>query len=307
VNCFAFDKCEVDTSETRDWEHPSVGRAVSPDDIIWFWDTPDQGGVYGYNEPLVYRGGDHIRVTTWQVSEGVGTVVINVRDRSQAVENANIEIAGVTGVTDAAGEFRDSMIPAGTYEVFASKVISGYFKSVRATVEITASSTTSVTLNLELPPQYMRRVTIEGVMYLYDDEVIGQEEETFRFSVSERLDIYERDAQVRIDECVGDEVRGELKINLHLSETDDTTVELRKVSHDDATAHFWLYEGTDCSTDDLETTFYWYPTGDEDGTVSVEAGDELLLESGKVENGEISGGDYGTLSLTVRNLEEKLD
>ena len=77
VNCFAFDDCRQEATDSKRWREPGVGRAVSPQDIL-FWDAPSTGGVYGYNEEMVYRVGHYRRVYTWQPVEGEPVWNVNV-------------------------------------------------------------------------------------------------------------------------------------------------------------------------------------------------------------------------------------
>jgi len=309
-NCMAWDGCSIFDTDSGMWKFPGVGRAVSPQDIL-FWDGPDTNevydinGVYGHDEYLVYRGGDYVAENTWQPSEGVGTFAGRVLDRGNLVPEASVTIAGLELFTDTNGEFKDEMIPAGTYEVVASKLIGGFFLSVRQEVTIKSGETTWVDLILQPPPEYIRRVIIEGSMYIRDHEDFD-DDETGTFSIFEArtLDIFQRDAMVGIAHCVGDEVRVELRFHLHLKEQDNTTVAVYRVNHDGRDAHAWLYEGTDCDTDDLEKSGWWHPPGDPSGVPEVPAGAVVPFEPMHLENDEFNSPDYTDIVLSVRNEQQ---
>ena len=83
-NTFASDNPDT-TSDA--WQNPGVGRAVSPDNIIWSWASlqsinlhqpgerfvPNSiDGLYGHNEPVSFSPGQYgdIPNSTWQLSPG---------------------------------------------------------------------------------------------------------------------------------------------------------------------------------------------------------------------------------------------
>jgi thiol-disulfide isomerase/thioredoxin len=305
-NCMGSDGCSIEDNDSEAWKFPGVGRAVSPSNIL-FWDGPDTGGVYGHSEPLVYRGGDYVAETTWQVSEGVGTFAGRVLDRGSTVPNASVEIAGLELFTDTNGEFRDEMIPAGTYEVVASKLIGGLFMSVRQEVTIKSGETTTVDLILKPPPAYIRRVVVDGWMYLVDHETWPWDNETglFTYYEAHTIDPFVRDATINIERCVGDEVRGELTFRLHLREDDNMTVEVYRTHQDGEDAHAWLYEGTDCETDDLEAWAWWYTDvpGHPHDHFDLPAGVEFNLIY-YLENPEIGSPDSADFDFIIRNEQQ---
>ena len=306
ANCFVNDDCSSD-NDSEAWRNPGQGRAVSPDNML-FWDGPATGGVYGYSEPLVYRGGEYVAETTWQPSQGVGTIAGRVLHRGDAVPDASVTIAGLELFTDANGYFRDDLIPAGTYEIVASKLIGGYYMSARQQVTINPGETTTVELSLQPPPAYIRRVVIDGEMFILDDEdwPFDDETETVPFYEARTLDVFQRDALVEIAHCVGDEVRVELKFNLHLKEEDNMTVAVYPVYvyADGKTAHAWLYEGTDCDTDDLEAWGWWYPEGNPQGVPEVPAGVTNHFPRLHLENNEFLSPDYADIELWVSNEQQ---
>jgi len=301
VNCFAIDGCSTAYNDSTEWTDTVDSNAVSPDNIL-FWDTPDTGGVYGHNEYLVYRGGEYIGKTTWQPSAGNGTIEGRVYNQGSLVENASVSIAGLELFSDSNGYFVDTMIPAGSYDIVATKMIGGYFMSVTEPVVITAGQTTYIDLHLEPPPQYVRRVTVTGSMFLLDDEdVVSDETGTLAIYEARTLDIFDRDASISISYCVGDEVRTELRLNLHLSEADDMTVIVNWVSEHGKTMHAWLFEGTDCATDDLEAWGRWHKPGDPNSPPSVPPDTTLPFELMHLENAEFNSPDYADINITISN------
>lgn len=59
VHCFALGQCQplgarnFSSNPNSEWLDPKVGLTVSPDNLL-FWDSPSDGGVYGYHEPIEY-------------------------------------------------------------------------------------------------------------------------------------------------------------------------------------------------------------------------------------------------------------
>lgn len=292
ANCFASDGCGREDKDHSLWRSdPGVGRAVSPDNIL-LWDGPDNGGVYGYSEPLVYRGGDYIRETVWQESLGNGAVAGSVSLNGNPVADASVSIAGLELFTGPDGEFLDEMIPAGTYEILASKFVDGVFMSVRQDVTIEPGLTTRIDLVLQPPPEFIRQVVISGHMFLNDAEQFGGPEQAdFDVFEARTLDPFHRDQRITVSHCVGAEVRGELRFDLHLSATDNVTVEIRRVERAGQTEHAWLFEGTDCDTDDLDGWGRWHPQGAPDAPFDLGPGGQLDLPTLIVRNGECCDSD----------------
>lgn len=242
VNCFASDRCSE--KDDQPWKQPGVGRAISPDNIL-FWDTPAQGGVYGYSEPLVYRPAEFVQLARWVPAPNVGTISGRVLFEGNPV--AGVTVKGITGLeldTDAAGRFRDELVPAGTYTLVATVTRNGLTLETTAQVTIFAGQTTTIDLVLQPLPDYYREVLIQGSMVIVDTEDIFPDEED-KFPIDERrlLNPTTRTAEIRIQNCVGGEVRIELDINLQI-QNDNRSVR--------ATGEARMYEGMACSDDDLD-------------------------------------------------------
>ena len=91
------------------------------------------------------------------------------------------------------------------------------------------------------PPAPLRLITLSGSMYIKDDEITFDESDTYpiskEFILSEAFPQY----TYTVEQCTGDEVVGVLSI-LFVLEGDTVT----------GSGYAQLYEGTGCSTDDLE-------------------------------------------------------
>jgi hypothetical protein len=284
TNCFAADYCNTFAKDFAAWKNPSVGRAVSPENIL-FWDAPPFG-VYGYNEPLVYRTGRYHLVYRWLPTVGTGTVRGRVFSESAPVNHATVTLIGPDLVqqTTASGEFEFLAVPAGRYEVEATKWIDSVLHSDRKPVTVAADQITTVDLNLQPPPNWFRLVTIDGWMFILDDEWEQDDETgTFDFYRTARLDPSHLSADIHIEECVGDEVRVEIDFELFLL-SDRTSV------YADVTAK--LYEGTSCDTDELEDT---------ETTAFAVPEDQSRTESIHLYNDELGGGDYADIEFIITN------
>jgi hypothetical protein len=288
TNCFASDLCGDSGKNSDAWQHPGPGRAVSPDNTL-FWDSPAQGGVYGYSEPMVYRAGNYVQRYTWQPSAGVGGVTGTVRYLGQPVANASVSIEGL-GLelfTNSNGVFRDDLVPAGRYGIVASAFIDGRFISTRSEVVVNPGVLTTIDLNLQPPPDYYRQVTVQGKMYVVDNEYFGDEEDDKDIFESRGLSPFNRRDQIVVPPfCVGAEVRVELTIDLRL-ESDNTTVV--------ATGEAKLFEGTDCDTDDLDDRESFGVT------VAAGTGQSVHLH---LKNTEFQGGDTADIDFQVVNSRQ---
>ncbi len=127
VNCFASDYCSEDAKDSERWKDPGTGFAVSPDDIVNFYDAPNadgSGGLYGYHERLVYRGKRFRPIFTWQPAAGTRTLTGTVleADGTPAAQ-ATVELKGTDKVvtTDASGRFTIVAAPGGNAFLHAQK------------------------------------------------------------------------------------------------------------------------------------------------------------------------------------------
>jgi len=251
TNCFASDSCETSDKDSEAWKSPGTGIAISPDNILW-WDAPPVG-VYGYSEPLLYRDGQYFRVYRWQPSEGYYSVSGTVTNDGAVESNVRITLAGEETFSAADGSYGFELIPGGDYEIVASKIIGGkefsdnQFITINGDIsnlELTLEDQQSPAPVPETHPEYYRRVTVTGNMFLRDHETFGSDE-TGNFAIDRTVDLSpdSRTGTFTIENCVGDEVRSTVQFSLSLRD-DNTTVDVQTASR--------LYEGASCSTDDLE-------------------------------------------------------
>jgi hypothetical protein len=296
TNCFVNDDCSSD-NDSEAWKNPGVGRAVSPDNIL-FWDPPTDTngdgtvdyGAYGHSEWLVYRNGAYMAKTTWQDCGNNGTVSGRVLHLGNPVPDASVTIAGMELFTDNDGRFEDDMIPAGDYEVVASKFISGYYMSARLEIPVVSNETTYIDLELQPPSQHIRRVVISGSTYVLDWEIIDDEDLTCYFYAAPIVDPFRRDASVSIDPCcAGAEARAHLTFSVHLK-ADDLSVTVSAAGD--------LYEGADCDNWDHDGHGDWGPRDlPPDGQVSMRL---------RVDNTDPweSSWDYADFAFEISNEEE---
>ena len=222
---------------------------------------------------MVYRQGERVAITQWQPS-GVGTITGRVLLDGEPIENASVTILGVELFTDASGQFSDELIPEGTYEIEAAKTIDGIFYSIRQTVTIFAGVTTSVELVLQQPDNIFRQVTIKGKMFILDYENVGDNETgNFPFFESRHISPFNRTESIHIDNCVGNEVRVELDVDIRL-ESDNTTVAVTgeaRLYEDDG---IWPF-GPDCNDGEHKETQTLSLTVLEDQSLPLEGGIRL--------------------------------
>ena len=242
VNCFANDTCKKDSVA---WQTPGVGRSVSPDNIF-FWDSPQTGGVYGYNEKLIYRQTGYRAETIWKPSEGVGTIEGQVLLNGFPAPEASVTILTLELSTDQDGRFQDNLIPAGTYSINASKLVDGKLYYDEQIVTVQAGQTTSITLNLEPPPTNLRQITLQGVMKVHDDELIGGSTKPFNIFETRFLNPDALIQTVELRGCVDDEVSAITTMTLSL--LPDNSIQINtetKLYDDDGPFGFNCYEQDD--------------------------------------------------------------
>ncbi len=124
TNCFATDFCESEARNSRRWRNAIAGVAVSPDDLMNYYDSPATGGPYGYHERLVYRGLRFRPEFTWQQSAGsVDLEGLVLRD-GLPTDGALVEGAGIPGstvVTSGGGLFSLDALPGPHIMLHASQ------------------------------------------------------------------------------------------------------------------------------------------------------------------------------------------
>lgn len=180
INCFILDECGEDATGSSAWKDPGIGRAVSPDNILW-WDPPEDTngdglvdhGAYGYSERLVYRSGGWKRIYRFARSKGAGVVEGWVKYNGQPVFGATVRITAGELVTESGpdGFFRFAAVLAGNYEVEAYKETDDAFlSSGPVAVTVPKGETINATLELKPPPEQSRKVTFTGDFYYQDTQ-----------------------------------------------------------------------------------------------------------------------------------------
>lgn len=172
VNCFASDFCDLGATRLEPWRNPGVGRSVSPDNFF-FWDAPPIG-VYGHNETVIYLPSSYRRVTIyrWAASPDTGTIKVVVNRNGSPVQFARVQVIGpgLEGYTDVNGTVEFVAVPAGNYEIEASKVLGTEFSSAGRNIVVEPGRTTEVTINLP-PPRETGAIT--GRVYVNNSPANG--------------------------------------------------------------------------------------------------------------------------------------
>lgn len=200
-NAFASDDCGKDAKDSRDWEYPGTGYAVSPDNIVHSWAPPttfDRGiihGLYGWNdrirlEPPQFRRDAPPTGSTWQISQGFGTVSegrVFFRDEAGnevGVPGSSVRVGCAHFVSGTGGAIEGESLPSGTYWCVAryTNPDNGLImKSDGQVVDIPADGSTGLFIELKAPPESRREVLIIGRMdlvnrYVFADDWWGHPE-----------------------------------------------------------------------------------------------------------------------------------
>lgn len=303
VNCFANDGCAPAFKDRTDWEDaPSAGRAVSPDDML-FWDAPSTGGLYGFHQGVVFRPSSYRARFAWTAESGTGSIrgVVLNPDRTPASNATVVLSGGAEMVADASGNFAFAMVPAGPQLLIASRLdpgadpadpIDDRFFEGRADAVVADGVETVAEIVLEAPLAARRLIQIDGAMHLVDDEADGPDvPRDVTVSGAVMVSPIVRQDRIRFSACVGEEVRLDVTYEVTL-QADDRTVRVVGIAK--------LFEGTDCTTTDLEDT----------ATIEhlVEPDGAPVRSSMRVENGSAWGGvtDNGTIDVFIANLPAPL-
>ena len=296
-NTFAFDWSGIDQNgdhakDSDRWKDPEDGRAVSPDNIMTFWDPPAKEGdiihgLYGYSEKLIYRPArlEFRRISRWKKKKQNATIKGKVLYNGNFVSGAVVKAAGEQDITDGTGEY-NLTIPAGSYRLEASKVINGWLMSGTLDISVTQGSILSINITLQEPDELYREVFVGGSMYIVDDEW-GTDETATRYVLMSNIRVgpYGTHGERTQIEKMGGEVRVELRLKFDwkLNCSVDMWYEAK------------LYEGTSEETNDLEDT--------KAGTINIPKDANVPLTI-KLKNTEFDGGDTADITLNIRNLRQ---
>ena len=189
-NSFANDNQSGANEESTAWKSPGEGRAVSPDDIIWFWEPTtfigattssavEFRGLYGQNSELVLRPpmwGDQPKCQ-WQVSSGRAPLhgQIFLEGSSAGVAGAVVTCACEHAWSNVDGYTMD--VPAGTYWATASwqDPKTDIVWSAAESVDIPWPGGAIHNFTLKPPPVDWRMVEIHGHADMVDRKIIGND------------------------------------------------------------------------------------------------------------------------------------
>jgi hypothetical protein len=294
-NTFAFDWSGEDSAgdhakDSDRWKNPGVGRAVSPSDIMDYWDAPRSldnniaHGLYGFSTKLIYREPylEWRRISRWVKAETDGQLAGTVIYRGSPVAGAVVKAAGKDVVTGGDGHFL-LKVPAGPYRVEAGKLMDGWFVEGAVDATVTAGTKTEITIILNEPSEWYREITIRGTMDIKDWEDIGDEFATRTFFQNGiQIGPFDTHAETSWIERMGGEIR--VEVYLKLDWKLDSSV--------DVWYNVILFEGASESTTD--------PDGRRTGTVNVVKDTTFDLHI-FVRNDDEDDDDHADISLLISN------
>jgi hypothetical protein len=229
LNTFGSDWSDTDATESDKWRQASDANSISPQDFL-FYHPP----LYGYAEPLIYRGErwEQVTIYRWKLVPQTGTISGIVRYKGEPAAGADIQITeSLATHSDANGGFRLDGVPVGSVIVGAQKVmgtgLSGVLTSAQATVNVSANQTTILALTLTPPSHTFRRILINGglktINYEWDAAVNPQNYSEFNGIVD--LDPQDATHMTKTFDCVADDdTLGRLYLTFDLQANDSVTV-----------------------------------------------------------------------------------
>lgn len=254
-NTFAFDYSgrEFDDEDAKDsekWKEPGEGRAISPDDMLTFWDAPTASsdsvhGLYGTSQRMVFRDGllEEREIGVWVIREKIGKLTVTVTHQNKPIAGTDVKVGGQVVVTNASG-VAVVELPEGAYTVEAGVFMNGLFFEGSALGQVKDLGNTPMTVTLNDPPEFNRIVIIGGAIHIKDHENIEADEilhETFGTSPV-RLGPLSRQQSVPYVRKWGGEIRVEANFDLTWNADLSVTV----------ACGVKFYEGTSEDTGDLD-------------------------------------------------------
>ena len=219
LNTFASDHSETEYKDSEEWKNTIDARAVSPDNIL-FWDGPENGGLYGYSEPLVFRpeSVELVSVHRWKKVMGYGSITGIVLEHNKGpLADAQVKVtADNFTATDDKGHFTLHHVPEGSHIVQADKFDESgmHLSGSSDLVNVKRNKTTYVTIEAKPPSDYYRAITLHGLMKTVDYEWNAAADPTSWLDLSFVLNVgpgHTYDPHTFIDVCDGD-VRSEFKV-----------------------------------------------------------------------------------------------
>jgi hypothetical protein len=283
LNAFASDV--ADGKDSNAWENVTDADAVSPDNILC-WDSPAQGGLYGYAEPALYREPrmESYTISRWKKVLSRGNIRGKVWGEAGPVAGAIVQAYdGKTTFSDNDGSYTLLNIPLGNYQLKGSKVMDGVLYSAQTKV-ILAVAELNTDIHLQPPADRNRLAQI----YL---DFWGRDEETFSDEIKDPGPEY-FELELSPDKPVnssgrtyrwGGEIRVEYYITVRLLINNTIDVQLQGI----------LYEGTSEDTGDLDG---------QGGTTFSVGVDQTTGATLTITNTDEDDDDAGVLTISVKNV-----
>jgi hypothetical protein len=194
--CNEFASDRPDRTTDSDWMQPGSGKSVSPDDILNFWDAPDEGtderwGLWGSSERMMLVNARPELVLKGQIalSPGVARVKGTVSYSGRMLVGAKVMIGCRTVYTDLRSGFLIDVpaspikAPPGNPEVLRDQLIrvEAYWDSppgmLRTQWErpLNVGDNTLGDIQLQAPPEWRRRVEMHGELVMTHQVMFGHD------------------------------------------------------------------------------------------------------------------------------------
>jgi hypothetical protein len=247
--CNTFANDDAEGKDSNAWQTLADANAVSPDNIL-LWDSPANGGLYGFVEPLIYREPrvEKNTVSRWKkaVTRGTLSGTVTVEGANTGLEGAAVQVYEGKSMFSQpfTGRYELSGVPLGAYLLKGWKVINGAYFSAEKPI-VLASEKLTADLELKPPEDRFRLAQIFIDFNGRDDEDWPSSDE----KTDPGPEYYELELgpdrlthQMSRTYRWGGEVRAEFTIKLTRLADHSVLVEVYAV----------LYEGTSESTDDFD-------------------------------------------------------
>jgi len=232
LNTFASDWSDEDATESDKWRQANDANAVSPQNLM-FYDPP----LYGYAEPLIYRGErwEEVTIYRWKLVPQTGAVSGIVRFQGEPAPGADVQITEFLAThSDPNGQFMLSTVPVGNVIVSAQKVMDAspagaVLMTAKATVNVKANETAKVILDLIPPSHVFRRILIDGSLKTIDYEwaAAAYPQNVNYFNAIVDLDPGDATHVTKTFDCVADDdTLGRLYLTFDLQPNDSVRVKV---------------------------------------------------------------------------------
>ena len=285
------------SKDSDKWRTPGVGRALSPDDILNYWDKMKidgniVSGLYGFPEKLIYRPGyyEKRKVSKWALvdnSKKPATLTVTVTYNKENQGGAVVLAGGKDVLTNSLGKATLQLFQ-GNYTIIARKQIGGKECEAEKSFQAIGGQAAAISLQLQDPPTEKRRVAIHGSIEMTD--AAGpmhasniEEIKTFPFSVVAHVNPNQDEDSFSIIKKMG----GEIRVESYWTVTWKNDFSVR------VTVKVKFYEGTTEDTDDLEHQFTKTWDVEEDGVKKVS------FKAWNVEEDELF--DRAIFNVTIEN------